>query len=49
MNGTVEKLIAGTFVVVGLYLLLTNPGGTAIGINSLSGAYDGGVKALQGR
>lgn len=49
MNGTVEKLIAGTFVVVGLYLLLTNPAGTTGFIGGLSGAYNGGVKALQGR
>lgn len=45
----VEKLLAGTGVLVGLYLILTNPNGTKVAANSISGAYIGGTKALQGR
>lgn len=43
------KLLAGTGLLVAAYLILTNPNGTSVAANSLSGAYVSGVKALQGR
>lgn len=45
----VEKLLAGTGVLVGLYLILTNPNGTKAAANSITGVYTSGVKATQGR
>jgi hypothetical protein len=44
-----EKIISGTFVVVALFLVLTNPGGDAAAGNAVGTLYVGGVKALQGR
>ncbi len=45
----VEKLLAGTGILVGIYLILTNPNGTKVAGNSITGAYVAGVKAVQGR
>jgi hypothetical protein len=45
----VEKLLAGTGILVGIDLILTNPNGTKAAANSISGAYVSGVKATQGR
>jgi len=45
----VEKLLAGTGILVGIYLILTNPNGASTAANSISSAYVAGVKATQGR
>lgn len=47
--GTVAKIISGTAVLVGIYLILTNAKGTTSIINSLGGVYTSSVKSLQGR
>ena len=46
---TVNKLLAGTGILVAVYLVLTNPNGFSADTNSLSGAYVSGVKAVQAR
>ena len=45
----VEKLLVGTGILVGMYLILTNPNGTKAAANSISSAYVAGTKAVQGR
>lgn len=47
--GTVSKILSGTAVLIGLYLIIVNSKGTAKVINSLGGVYTDSVKALQGR
>lgn len=49
MGIIVERTLAATFVVVGLYLILKNPAADKTLLSGLSGAYNSGVKALQGR
>ncbi len=49
MGIVVERALAATFVVIGLYLIISNPKGDATIVGSLSSAYNSGVKALQGR
>lgn len=39
----------GTFAVIALFLVVTNPSGDSAAINSLSSAYNSGVTSLQGR
>jgi hypothetical protein len=36
-----------TFLVIGLFLVLTHAGGFAQGVSALGSAYAGGVKALK--
>lgn len=47
--GTVSKLLSGTAILIGMYLILKNSKSTVSIINSLGGTYTSGVKALQGR
>lgn len=47
--GTVTKILSGSAILIGIYLFLTNAGSSAKIINSISSAYIGGVKTLQGR
>ena len=47
--GTFSKLLSGTAVLVGMYLILKNSASTVKVINSLGGVYTSGVKVLQGR
>lgn len=49
METLAGKIIAGTFVAVALYLVVKNPTGDSAAANSISGAYNSGVQALQGR
>lgn len=46
--GTISKLLSGTAVLIGMYLILKNSTSTVSVINSLGGVYTSGVKALQG-
>lgn len=47
--GTISKVLSGTAVLIGLYLILVNAKSTVSVINSLGGVYTSGVKTLQGR
>ena len=47
--GTVAKVLSGTAVLIGMYLILKNSASTVKVINSLGGVYTSGVKTLQGR
>lgn len=47
--GTIAKVMSGTAVLVGMYLILKNSASTVSVINSLGGVYASGVKTLQGR
>ena len=47
--GTVSKLLSGTAVLIGMYLILKNSSSTVKVINSLGRVYTSGVKILQGR
>lgn len=47
--GNISKILSGTAVLIGMYLVLKNARATTDVINSLGGVYVGGVKALQGR
>lgn len=47
--GTVAKLLSGTAVLIGMYLILKNSSSTVKVINSLGSVYTSGVKTLQGR
>lgn len=47
--GTVSKILSGTAVLIGMYLILKNSSSTVKVINSLGGVYTSGVKTLQGR
>ena len=49
MGGNISKILAGTGVLVGMYLLLKNSGSTKTIISSLGSVYTSGVKTLQGR
>ena len=49
MNNHVASLLSGTAILIGMYLILTNPKSTTSIINQLGNTYVGGVKALQGR
>lgn len=46
--GNISKILSGTAVLVGMYLILKNATATTSVINSLGGVYVNGVKALQG-
>lgn len=47
--GTISKLLSGTAILIGIYLILSKSKDSARVVNALSGAYTSGVKALQGR
>lgn len=46
---TISKLLSGTAVLIGIYLILKNSKSTVSVINSLGGVYTKSVKTLQGR
>lgn len=46
---TISKLLSGTAVLIGVYLVLKNSKSTVSVINSLGGVYTKSVKTLQGR
>lgn len=47
--GTLSKVLSGTAVLIGVYLIVKNAKGTASVVSSLGGVYTDSVKALQGR
>ena len=47
--GTVTKLLSGTAVLIGLFLVLKNSSSTVNIVKSLGSVYTSGVKTLQGR
>lgn len=47
--GTISKILSGSAVLIGIYLILKNSSSTVKVINSLGGVYTSGVKTLQGR
>ena len=47
--GTISKLLSGTAILIGMYLVLRNSSSTVKVINSLGGVYTSSVKTLQGR
>lgn len=47
--GTISKLLSGSAVLIGMYLILKNSASTVKVINSLGSVYSSGVKTLQGR
>lgn len=47
--GTLTKVLSGSAVLIGMYLILKNAGSTVKVVNSLGGVYTSGVKTLQGR
>ena len=47
--GNISKILSGTAVLVGMYLILKNAGETVKVIDSLGGVYVDGVRALQGQ
>ncbi len=49
MSERLQQILQITFVLVALYLVLWNAKAFAGIVGSLSSAYTGGVKALQGR
>lgn len=49
MGGKVTQLLSGTFILVAVFLFLTNYRGATSIISSVSSAYTSGVKTLQGR
>lgn len=49
MGGRIAQIVSGTFILVGIYLFLTNYRGAASIISSVSSTYNGAVKTLQGR
>lgn len=47
--GNISKILSGTAILIGMYLVLTNPTSTSNVIKSIGGVYTSGVKTLQGR
>jgi len=47
--GTISKLLSGTAILIGMYLILKNSKSTVSIVNSLGGVYTDSVKTLQGR
>lgn len=47
--GSMSKLLSGTAVLIGVYLVVKNASSVKTIVNSLGGVYASGVKALQGR
>ena len=49
IGGLAEKIIAGSGILIGMYLIVSNPNGTKVAANSLTSGGVSAVKALQGR
>ena len=47
--GNISKILSGTGILIGMYLILSKSSSAVSVINSLGGVYTGSVKALQGR
>lgn len=47
--GTIAKVLAGTGLLIGIYLILSKSKETTSIVNSLGGVYTSSVKVLQGR
>ena len=47
--GTIAKVLSGTAVLIALYLVIKNAGGTTSIINALGNVYTKSVTTLQGR
>lgn len=47
--GTISKILSGTAILIGMYLILKNSKSTVSIVNSLGGVYTDSVKTLQGR
>lgn len=47
--GTVNKVLAGTGLLIALYLFLSNSKATTSIISQIGSTYTSGVKVLQGR
>lgn len=47
--GTLTKVLSGTAVLIGMYLILNHANETKNIVNSLGSVYTSGVKTLQGR
>lgn len=47
--GTISKILSGTAVLIGMYLIISNSRETVNIVNSLGSVYTSGVKTLQGR
>ena len=45
----ITKILSGTAILIGMYLILDNAKNTVSIIDSLGGVYTSGVKMLQGR
>jgi hypothetical protein len=48
-DGVIFKIIEATVVLVLVYLVVANAGGFSVVVSSISKAYAGSVKTLQGR
>ena len=46
--GMISKILSGTALLIGIYLVLTNGSETAQIISALGDTYTGAVKTLQG-
>lgn len=46
---TITKVLSGTAILIGIYLIITNAKSTTNIINSLGSVYTDSVKTLQGR
>lgn len=47
--GTISKVLSGTALLIGMYLILKNAKSTVSVVNSIGGVYTKSVKTLQGR
>lgn len=47
--GTFSKILSGTAVLVGIYLVLSHSKASVRVVNSLGGIYTDSIKTLQGR
>ena len=47
--GTISKILSGTGILIGMYLILSKSTHAVKVVNSLGGVYTDSVKALQGR
>ena len=49
MKGTVRQFLAGAFMLIGLFLVLSRSGGFARSVSATGDATSGVFKTLQGR
>lgn len=47
--GTVSKILSGTAILIGMFLVLSRAKESTTIINSLGGVYTNSIKTLQGR